>query len=153
MSLVSKNNVATNKFELEVSVSAEDFEKACEAVYKKRVKRIEVPGFRKGHAPRKTIEKLYGEGVFFEEAVNNVYPAALQAAVEEAELELVCRPEVEVTEVSKENGVTFKATCTVKPEVTVKNYKGYAVERTVAPTTDEEVDAMLTEVFGAQATV
>ena len=97
MSLVSKNNVATNKFELEVSVSAEDFEKACEAVYKKRVKRIEVPGFRKGHAPRKTIEKLYGEGVFFEEAVNNVYPAALQAAVEEAELELVCRPEVEVT--------------------------------------------------------
>ena len=141
MSLVSKNNVATNKFELEVSVSAEDFEKACEAVYKKRVKRIEVPGFRKGHAPRKTIEKLYGEGVFFEEAVNNVYPAALQAAVEEAELELVCRPEVEVTEVSKENGVTFKATCTVKPEVTVKNYKGIKASKKVEEVTDADVDA------------
>ena len=114
----------SNKFELEVLVPAEEFEKACERVYKKKVKRIEVPGFRKGHAPRKTIEKLYGEGIFFEDAVNDVYPGALQSAVEEAELEIVCRPEVEVTDVSKENGVTFKAVCTVKPEVIVKDYKG-----------------------------
>ena len=121
MSLVSKNNVAVNKFELEISVSPEQFEEACERVYKRKGKRIEVPGFRKGHAPRKTIEKRYGEAVFFEDAVNDLYPAAIQSAVEEAELEIVCRPEVEVTEVSKEKGVTFKAVCTVKPEHTAQS--------------------------------
>ncbi|MGI5856981.1 MAG: trigger factor [Candidatus Merdivicinus sp.] len=141
MSLVSKNNVETNKFELEVLVPAEEFEKACERVYKKKVKRIEVPGFRKGHAPRKTIEKLYGEGIFFEDAVNDVYPGALQSAVEEAELEIVCRPEVEVTDVSKENGVTFKAVCTVKPEVIVKDYKGIKAAKEVAEVTDVEIAA------------
>lgn len=141
MSLVSKNNVETNKFELEVLVPAEEFEKACERVYKKKVKRIEVPGFRKGHAPRKTIEKLYGEGIFFEDAVNDVYPGALQSAVEEAELEIVCRPEVEVTDVSKENGVTFKAVCTVKPEVIVKDYKGIKAAKEVAEVTDVDIAA------------
>ena len=141
MSLVSKNNVATNKFELEIQVPAEDFEKACEQVYKRKGKRIEVPGFRKGHAPRKTIEKLYGEGIFFEDAVNDVYPGALQSAVEEAGLEIVCRPEVEVTEVSKEKGVTFKATCTVKPEVTVKDYKGIKASKEVEELTDVDVTA------------
>lgn len=141
MSLVSKNNVATNKFELEIQVPAEDFEKACEQVYKRKGKRIEVPGFRKGHAPRKTIEKLYGEGIFFEDAVNDVYPGALQSAVEEAGLEIVCRPEVEVTEVSKEKGVTFKATCTVKPEVTVKDYKGIKASKDVEEVTDVDITA------------
>ncbi len=141
MSLVSKNNVETNKFELEVLVPAAEFEKACERVYKKKVKRIEVPGFRKGHAPRKTIEKLYGEGIFFEDAVNDVYPGALQSAVEEAELEIVCRPEVEVTDVSKENGVTFKAVCTVKPEVVVKDYKGIKASKEVAEVTDVDITA------------
>ncbi len=141
MSLVSKNNVETNKFELEIQVPAEDFEKACERVYKRKVKRIEVPGFRKGHAPRKTIEKLYGEGIFFEDAVNDVYPGALQSAVEEAGLEIVCRPEVEVTEVSKEKGVTFKAICTVKPEVTVKDYKGIKASKNVEEVTDVDVTA------------
>lgn len=141
MSLVSKNNVATNKFELEIQVPAEDFEKACEQVYKRKGKRIEVPGFRKGHAPRKTIEKLYGEGIFFEDAVNDVYPGALQSAVEEAGLEIVCRPEVEVTEVSKEKGVTFKATCTVKPEVTVKDYKGIKASKDVEEVTDVDIIA------------
>ena len=131
----------SNKFELEVLVPAEEFEKACERVYKKKVKRIEVPGFRKGHAPRKTIEKLYGEGIFFEDAVNDVYPGALQSAVEEAELEIVCRPEVEVTDVSKENGVTFKAVCTVKPEVIVKDYKGIKAAKEVAEVTDVEIAA------------
>ena len=100
---------------LTIEITKAELEAAKDKAFKKTGKNITVPGFRKGKAPRKMIEKLYGEGVFFEEAVNNVYPAALQAAVEEAELELVCRPEVEVTEVSKENGVTFKATCTVKP--------------------------------------
>ena len=92
MSLVSKNNTATNKVELEIKVSAEDFDKACDKVYKRRVKRIEIPGFRKGKAPRKTIEKLYGEGFFFEEAVNDLAPEVLQAAYDEPGLEIVVRP-------------------------------------------------------------
>ena len=141
MSLVSKNNVATNTFELEIQVPAEEFEKACERVYKRKGKRIEVPGFRKGHAPRKTIEKLYGDAVFYEDAVNDLYPSAIQSGVEEAKLEIVCRPEVEVTEVSKEKGVTFKAVCTVKPEVIVKNYKGIKASKDVAEVTDVDITA------------
>lgn len=140
MSLVSKNNVATNKFELEVKVSAEDFEKACQKVYQRRVKKIEIPGFRKGKAPRKTIEKLYGEGFFFEEAVNDVYPTAIQEAIQESGLEVVCPPEVDVEDISKENGVTFKAVCTVKPEVTVKDYKGIKASKDVKEVTDEDVN-------------
>ena len=140
MSLVSKNNVATNKFELEVHVPADEFEKACQNAYLKRVKKIEVPGFRKGKAPRKTIEKLYGEGIFFEDAINAVYPVALEAAVEEAGLELVARPMVDVTDVSKEDGFTFKATCIVKPEVSVKNYKGIKASKEVKEVTDEDID-------------
>lgn len=140
MSLVSKNNVATNKFELEIKVSAEDFEKACQKVYQRRVKKIEIPGFRKGKAPRKTIEKLYGEGFFFEEAVNDVYPTAIQEAIQESGLEVVCPPEVDVEDISKENGVTFKAVCTVKPEVTVKDYKGIKASKDVKEVTDEDVN-------------
>ncbi len=141
MSLVSKNNVATNKFELEIKVSAEDFDKACQKVFQKKGKRIEVPGFRKGKAPRKTIEKLYGEAIFFEDAVNDLYPAAIQNAVEESGLEIVCPPSVDVTEVSKENGVTFKAVCTVKPEINVKDYKGIKASKNVKEVTEDDVNA------------
>ena len=141
MSLVSKNNIATNKFELEIKVSAEDFDKACQKVFQKKGKRIEVPGFRKGKAPRKTIEKLYGEAIFFEDAVNDLYPAAIQNAVEESGLEIVCPPSVDVTEVSKENGVTFKAVCTVKPEINVKDYKGIKASKNVKEVTEDDVNA------------
>ena len=107
--LVSKNPTENSKYELIVSIPAEDFAAACDKVFKKRAKQFQVPGFRKGKAPRKTIEKLYGEGIFFEEAVNDLAPEVLQAAYDESGLEIVVRPEVEVTEVSKENGVTMKA--------------------------------------------
>ncbi|MDY2711770.1 MAG: trigger factor [Candidatus Faecivivens sp.] len=139
--LVSKNPVETNKYELIVSVPANEFEAACEKVFKRKAKQFQVPGFRKGKAPRKTIEKLYGEGIFFEDAVNDLAPAALENAYTESGLEIVVRPEVEVTEVSKENGVTMKATCIVKPDVTVKQYKGLKASKDVAPVTDEEVNA------------
>ena len=139
--LVSKNPVETNKYELIVSVPANEFEAACEKVFKRKAKQFQVPGFRKGKAPRKTIEKLYGEGIFFEDAVNDLAPAALENAYTESGLEIVVRPEVEVTEVSKENGVTMKATCIVKPDVTVKQYKCLKASKDVAPVTDEEVNA------------
>ncbi len=142
MNLIENKNVDTNKFQLIVEVGADQFEPAVEKAYRKNVKKMNVPGFRKGKAPRKMVEKLYGEGVFFEDAVNELYPAALQQAVEEAQLQLVARPEVEITQVDQ-NGFTFTATCIVKPEVTVKNYKEIAVEKEVKAVTDEDIDNRL----------
>ncbi len=139
--LVSKNATETNKYELIVSIPADEFAAACDKVFKRQAKQFQVPGFRKGKAPRKTIEKLYGEAIFFEEAVNDAAPAVLQAAYEESGLEIVVRPEVEVTAVSKEEGVTMKATCIVKPNVTVKDYKGIKASKEAAPVTEEEVSA------------
>ena len=81
MSLISSTKTQTNTYELQVAISSEDFNKAVEAAYRKNKNKINVPGFRKGKAPRHFIEKLYGEGVFYEEAVNNLYPAAYSAAV------------------------------------------------------------------------
>ena len=143
MSLTATNNVETNKYELEIEISAEDFEAAIEKAYLKARKNIAMPGFRKGKAPRKLIEKEYGEQVFFEDAVNLLYAPVVNGAVEESGLELVTRPEVEVTEISKENGVKLKATCITKPEVEVKDYKGIEVEKVVNPVTDEDINKQL----------
>lgn len=142
MSLVENKNVETNKFELTVKVDADKFEPAIERAYRKNVKKIDVQGFRRGKAPRKIIEKIYGEGVFFEDAINELYPAALQEAVEEAGLDLVARPQVEITDAGKD-GFTFTALCVVRPEVAVKDYKGIAVEKEIVPVTDEDIDAKL----------
>lgn len=143
MSLKATNNVETNKYEFEIEISAEDFEAAIEKAYLKARKNIAMPGFRKGKAPRKLIEKEYGEQVFFEDAVNLLYAPVVNGAVEESGLELVTRPEVEVTEISKENGVKLKATCITKPEVEVKDYKGIEVEKVVNPVTDEDINKQL----------
>lgn len=143
MSLKATNNVETNKYELEIEISAEDFEAAIEKAYLKARKNIAMPGFRKGKAPRKLIEKECGEQVFFEDAVNLLYAPVVNGAVEESGLELVTRPEVEVTEISKENGVKLKATCITKPEVEVKDYKGIEVEKVVNPVTDEDINKQL----------
>lgn len=143
MSLKATNNVETNKYELEIEISAEDFEAAIKKAYLKARKNIAIPGFRKGKAPRKLIEKEYGEQVFFEDAVNLLYAPVVNGAVEESGLELVTRPEVEVTEISKENGVKLKATCITKPEVEVKDYKGIEVEKVVNPVTDEDINKQL----------
>lgn len=139
MSLTANNKLDTNKYELTIHIDAESFEQALDKAYKKNIKKINVPGFRRGKAPRKMVEKLYGEGVFFEDAINDIYPAALSEAIAEAKLEIVARPEVEMKEADKENGVTFTAVCIVKPEVAVKDYKGIEVEKTVKEVTDEDV--------------
>lgn len=143
MILTNTNKLETNKYELTVKVDAESFEKAIEKAYKQNSKKINVPGFRKGKAPRKMIEKLYGEGVFFEDAINELYPSALADAVEEAKLEIVARPEVEMKTVEKADGFEFTAICIVKPEVEVKNYKGIKAEKTVKAVTDEDVNARI----------
>ena len=140
MSLKSTNKVETNKVELEIEISAEVFEEAVEKAYQKEKKKIQIPGFRKGKAPRKLIEKEYGEGVFYEDAVNSLYGPAVDEAVAEAGLELVARPEGEVVSIDKEKGVELKVTCITKPEVEIDGYKGIEVEKTVNAVTDEEID-------------
>lgn len=138
MSLTSANQVETNKYELTVSVNKEQFENAINQVYRKNVKQISIPGFRKGKAPRKTIERLYGEGFFYEEAVNLLYPEMYDEAVKEAGVVPVSQPDVEIEQVSEE-GFTFKATVFVRPEIEVKNYKGIAVDKVVKEASEQDV--------------
>lgn len=143
MSLTASNKVDTNKYELSIHVDPETLEKAVEAAYRKQIKNINVPGFRRGKAPRKMVEKLYGEGVFYDEAINALYPQALEDAVKEAGLELVARPDVEVKEIGKDKGVDMVATCVVKPEVSIKDYKGIEVEKHVHTVAEEDIDKRL----------
>lgn len=140
MSVKSNKEIETNKHELEIEISAEAFEAAIEKAYQKQKKNISVPGFRKGKATRKLIEKEYGEGVFFEDAVNALVPGEVDTAVAEAGFELVTRPDVEVVSVDKENGIELKVTCITKPEVTIKKYKGLEATKTVKDVTDEDVN-------------
>ena len=144
MSLKSKNKPTGNQVELEFTIEKEAFDKAVDAAYRKNVGKMNVPGFRKGKAPKAIIEKMYGKGVFYDDALNALIPDAFEAALDEAGEKPVGQPEFDV--VSLEGDVVIKAAFPVKPEVTVKNYKGYTVERTVAPTTDEEVDAEIAQV-------
>jgi len=141
MNLKSTNKVETNKVVLEIEINAANFEAAVEKVYQKQNKKISIPGFRPGKASRKMIEKTYGEGVFYEEAINSIYPQAVADAVEEAKLELVDRPVVDIVSISKEEGVALKAVCITKPEIEVSNYKGIEVTKTVNDVTDEAINA------------
>ncbi len=145
MSLKSNNKTEVNTIELEIEVNAADFEAAVQSAYLKARNKISVPGFRKGKAPRKMIEKLYGEGTFFEDAVNALIPAETQKVIDEEKIELVDAPKYEVVSVNKETGVVYKAVCTVRPEVKVSNYKGIEVEKVVKDVTDEEIDAKINQ--------
>ncbi len=141
MSLKSSNKVDTNRYQLEVEVAADVFEKAVDRAFHKESKKITIPGFRKGKAPRAFIEKYYGEQVFYEDAINEVYPTALDGAVKEAGLEFVeDKIDFDIVEVGK-NGLVFKATITTKPEVSIENYKGLEVKKMPTAVTDEDVEA------------
>lgn len=141
MGLTSKSKKENNIVELEISVGADELMAATDRVYKRKAKTISVPGFRKGKAPRRVIEKMYGEGVFMEDAVNDLYPKAYNDAVDEAGIEPVDRADVEIVTLDKETGLVFKATVTVSPEVTMGEYKGVKAEKPVYIVTDEDVDA------------
>lgn len=130
MGLTSTKKIENNKVELEITVGGEEFKAATQKAYEKMVVNMNVPGFRKGKAPRKMIEKMYGEGIFVEEAVNMLYPTAYEAAIDEAKIEPVDRAEIEVTDANPE-GFTFKATVTVKPEIELGEYKGIEATKTV----------------------
>ena len=137
--LKETKQLETNKYELTAAVDAEAFEAAVQKAFLKNRKRIDVPGFRKGKAPRKIVERMYGEGLFYEDAVNDLYPDTVNEAVKESGLTVVAPPSVDVKEISKENGVTFAITVVTKPEVTLEGYKGMEVEKEVKPVTDEDV--------------
>lgn len=141
MEVISNNKTGTNTVELEVKVGAEDFEKALQDSYLKRRKNIQIAGFRKGKATRKMIEAKYGETFFYESAINSIYQKAVADAIEDQKLDAVDIPDTKVMDVSKENGVTFNITVTIKPEVTIDGYKGLKVEKAVKTITDEEVDS------------
>lgn len=137
---VKKEQVEKNLVKLTFEVSAEDFAKAIDGVYKKNAKKFNIPGFRKGKAPKAIIEKFYTEAVFYDDAVNAVLPDAYDAAVKEAELDVVARPEIDLEEIKKGEPVVFTALVTTKPEVTLGDYKGIEVEKIEYNVTDEDVD-------------
>ncbi len=146
MSLKSSNKVDTNRYQLEVAVDAAIFEKAIDQAYHKENKKIAIPGFRKGKAPRAFVEKYYGGQVFYEDAINAVYPDALDAAINEAELEMIeDKIDFDLVSAGKE-GVVFKATVTTKPEVEIDEYKGLTATKKPVKVTDEDIDAEIKKV-------
>lgn len=128
---------------LEITVSAEKLEEGIAKAYIKNVKKFNLPGFRKGKAPRKLIEKHYGEGIFYEDAINEVCPEAYEEAVKEHNLDPVDRPSIDIVDIESGKGIVFKAEVTVKPEVQLGQYKGIEVEKKEYNVTDEDVSKEL----------
>lgn len=146
MSLVNSTKLEeANKFELEVSVDKDTFAAATQKVYKKQVKSISIPGFRKGKAPKHMIEKMYGKEVFYDDAMQECYPEALSDAAVEADVKIVEVDNLECMDVSEE-GFTFKATIVVVPTLEVDGYKGIEVEKKSTEVTDELVEEELQSV-------
>ena len=151
MEIISQNNTATNTTAIEFSFTAEEFENAISAAYNKRKKSITVPGFRKGKAPRKVIEAQYGESVFYDDAVNSLYNQNIVAVIDKTGLDVVDVENTEVVEVSKENGVKFKADIITKPVVEISDYKGLEVKKTTKTVDDDAVDAEIDKIRNRNA--
>ena len=147
MSLKSSNQVDTNRCELVITVAADEFENAIEKVFKRESKKITLPGFRKGKAPRAFIEKYYGEQVFYEDAINMVYPSALEEAVKEAGIRMIeDRVDFDLLESGKGKDLVFKVVVTTYPEVSIEGYRGIEVTKKSVEVTDDDVDAELARV-------
>lgn len=144
MALKSSNKIDTNTYEIEVTVAPEVFTEACKSAYMKQRKSIQLPGFRKGKATQGMVEKVYGEGAFYEEALEIVYPEAVSSAITEAELRTVDQPyDLEIPVMSKAEGVEMKMKVTVYPEVKLGDYKGLEGKMLSVEATDEDVDKEL----------
>ena len=143
MSVKSCEKVEKSQVALTIEVGAQEFEAAVEKAYQKMRRKINVPGFRPGKAPRKIIEGMYGAEVFYEEAINIAFPEAYEAAVKEQELQVVGYPAVEVEGQVTKDGFTFKATVPVYPEVTLGQYKGLSAEKEEVKVSASDVDTRL----------
>ncbi|MGI5970738.1 MAG: trigger factor, partial [Oscillospiraceae bacterium] len=141
MKLKSIEKTEANTAVLYIEVGADEFEEGINESYKKNRHEITVQGFRKGRAPRKVIEAVYGPSVFYEDAINFTYPKAYAEAVVEAGIEPVDRPHVEIDSFPTAEGYTFKATVTVYPEVKLGEYKGLKASKKAREVTDEDIDA------------
>lgn len=148
---VQVENLEKNMAKLTVTVSADKFEKAMQEAYKKQRSRINIPGFRKGKVPRAMIEKVYGPEVFYDDAANIVINEEYPQAMEESGLDIVSRPDIEVTQIEKGSEFVFVAEVAVKPDVELGEYKGVAVTKSEVSVTDEEVDAELENIRNQQA--
>lgn len=139
MALKNTNKTDTNTYVLEITVDGDTFKKAIDKVYRKQVKNINIHGFRKGKAPKAVIEKMYGKEVFYDDAMQECYPEALEAAVQEANLKLVAVDALEAVEAG-DNGFTFKATIIVEPEITIEGYKGIEFEKKSTEVTEDHIN-------------
>ena len=141
MKLVKNEKLEKSMVELQFSVDAETFRAAVDKAYKREGKKYNVPGFRKGKAPRAMIEKMYGADIFHYDAINDLFPENYEAAIEEAGIEVVGQPEVDVVSMSMDEGVVLKAVAPVKPEVTVGEYAGLKAVRKLTVVEDADVEA------------
>ncbi len=142
MNIKSNEKKENSAYELVIEVGADQFQAAIDKVYNRQKNRINVPGFRKGKAPRKMVEKMYGAEIFFEDAISLAYPDAYEAALKETGLKPVAYPQLEVLDVSAD-GFTFKATVTVKPEASIKDYKGLPVGKADVKVSAADIKAEL----------
>jgi len=142
MNLVKSEKNEHSMHYLEFAIDKATFDAAVDKVYRKQVKNINVPGFRKGKAPKSVIEKMYGQGIFFEDAINDLIPENYEAAVEEADITPVGQPEIDIVSLD-ENGLVLSAKIPVKPEMKIADYKGIEAVKNVTEATDEQVDREL----------
>ncbi|MEG2234303.1 MAG: trigger factor [Oscillospiraceae bacterium] len=143
MSLIAHKKTDDGKYELKITIDADAFAKAIDKVYHRENKKISIQGFRKGKAPRAIIERMYGDSFFFEDAINELLPDEFESAIKEADIEMIGRPEVDVTEMSKEKGAEVTFVVELRPELTVKKYKGIVSTKTVNTVDDEDISAEL----------
>ena len=140
MELKSVNNIETNKYELSLEVSPQELNDAINAVFKRESKKMNIPGFRKGHAPRAFIEKYYGEEVFFEAAVDHLYRPMIMEAIEKSELKVISIGEFKIDEIGKDKGIKCTVTVVTKPEAAIEGYKGIEVTKEPVVVTDGDID-------------
>ena len=133
-----------NMAKLTIEVPAEEFDAAIKNAYNKNKNKFSIPGFRKGKAPLSMLEKMYGAGIFYEDAANEVIDASYPKAAEESKEEIVSTPEIKVTQIEKGKAFIYEATVALKPEVTLGEYKGVEVKKAEAVVTDEDVENELT---------
>ncbi len=141
MSLIKTEKLEKNRVELQIGIDRAALDAEIKKVYKKEIGKMNIPGFRKGKAPLAMVEKLYGKGIFLDEALNNLLPDAYEAAIKEAGLSVVSRPEFDIVSMEDGADVVLKALVDVKPEVTLKEYKGLKAEKDAIEVTDDMVDA------------